>query len=120
MCLYKTLDPSPIRTLTIIFQKNTISQETTSFQKCHICTCVVEFQINKLTEVTLMRADFGPCLPYAPRIQNSPGARFSKVPKLFGRISGEIILFVSSKRRRIEARNFAAVSYTHLTLPTKA
>ena len=30
------------------------------------------------------------------------GARFSKVPKLFGRISGDIILFVSSKRRRHE------------------
>ena len=27
-----------------------------------------------------------------------PGTRFSKVPKLFGRVSGEIILFVSSKR----------------------
>ena len=37
----------------------------------------------------------------------TPGARFSKVPKLFGRISGDIILFVSSKRRRLEARNFA-------------
>ena len=36
-----------------------------------------------------------------------PGACFSKVPKLFGRISGDIILFVSSKRRRLEARNFA-------------
>ena len=37
------------------------------------------------------------------------GARFSKVPKLFGRISGDIILFVSSKRRRLEARNFAVI-----------
>jgi len=37
------------------------------------------------------------------------GACFSKVPKLFGRISGEIILFVSSKRRRLEARNFASI-----------
>ena len=39
----------------------------------------------------------------------SPGACFSKVPKLFGRISGDIILFVSSKRRRLEARNFAII-----------
>ena len=39
----------------------------------------------------------------------SPGACFSKVPKLFGRISGDIILFVSSKRRRLEARNFAVI-----------
>ena len=40
---------------------------------------------------------------------SSPGACFSKVPKLFGRISGDIILFVSSKRRRLEARNFAVI-----------
>ena len=37
------------------------------------------------------------------------GARFSKVPKLFGPISGDRILFVSSKRRRLEARNFAVI-----------
>ena len=37
----------------------------------------------------------------------TPGARFSEVPKLFGRISGDIVFFVSSKRRRPEARNFA-------------
>ena len=40
---------------------------------------------------------------------HSPGACFSKVPKLFGRISGDTILFVSSKRRRLEARNFAVI-----------
>ena len=39
----------------------------------------------------------------------APGARFSKVPKLFRRISGYIILFVYSKRRRLEARNFAFI-----------
>ena len=33
-----------------------------------------------------------------------------KFPKLFGRISGDIILFVSSKRRRLEAQNFAVIS----------
>ena len=38
-----------------------------------------------------------------------PGACFSKVPKLFGRISGDIILFVSSKRRCLKARNFAVI-----------
>ena len=41
-----------------------------------------------------------------------PGTRFSKVPKLFGRVSGDIILFVSSKRRRLEAQNFAV--YVHV------
>ena len=38
--------------------------------------------------------------------KRAPGACFSKVPKLFGPISGDIIFFVSSKRRRLEARNF--------------
>ena len=41
--------------------------------------------------------------------KQAPGARFSKVPNLFGRIPGDIILFVSSKRRRLEARNFAVI-----------
>ena len=41
-----------------------------------------------------------------------PGAHFSKVPKLFERISGDIILFVSSKRRRLEDRNFAVIFVT--------
>ena len=40
-------------------------------------------------------------------IQVCSGARLPKVPKLFGRISGDIIFFVSSKRRRFEAWNFA-------------
>ena len=44
----------------------------------------------------------------APALQRS-GACFSKVPKRLGRISGDIILFVSSKRRRLEARNFAVI-----------
>ena len=46
--------------------------------------------------------------PYC-KLLNRPGASFSKVPKLFGRISGDIILFVSSKRRRLEAQNFAVI-----------
>ena len=37
------------------------------------------------------------------------GACFSKVPKLFGRISGDTIFFVSSKRRCLEAQNFAVI-----------
>ena len=32
---------------------------------------------------------------------------FSKVPKIFARISGDMILFISSKRKRDEARDFA-------------
>ena len=41
--------------------------------------------------------------------KRAPGACFSKVPKHFGRISGDIILFVPSKRRRLEARTFAVI-----------
>ena len=37
------------------------------------------------------------------------GACFSKIPKLFGRISGDTILFVSSKQRRLEERNFEII-----------
>ena len=37
------------------------------------------------------------------------GPRFSKVPKLFGRISVDIIRFVYSKRRPLEAGNFAVI-----------
>ena len=43
------------------------------------------------------------------RLERRPGARFSKVPKLFGHISGRINLFVCSKRRRLKARNFAVM-----------
>ena len=44
------------------------------------------------------------------RCSAPPVARFSKVPKLFGRISDDIILFASAKRRRPETRNFAVIS----------
>ena len=43
------------------------------------------------------------------RYIEGPGARFSKVPKLFGCISGNIILFLSSKRRCLEAHDFAVI-----------
>lgn len=38
-----------------------------------------------------------------------PGARFSDVPNLFGCISRNIILFASSKRRGLDAWNFALI-----------
>ena len=46
---------------------------------------------------------------YSPFEQLGPGACFSKVPKLFGHISSGVIVFVSSKRRCLEARNFAVI-----------
>ena len=42
-------------------------------------------------------------------IPTNSGALFSKVPKLFGQISGDIILFVSSKQRRLEAQDFEVI-----------
>ena len=41
--------------------------------------------------------------------QLGPGTRFMKAPSIFRRISGDVILFVSSKRRCLEARNFAVI-----------
>ena len=41
--------------------------------------------------------------------QLGPGARFLKVPNIFGLISGDIILFVFLKQRCLEARNFAVI-----------
>ena len=40
---------------------------------------------------------------------NIRGARFSIVPKVFGRMLGDKILFVFSKRRRLEPRDFAVI-----------
>ena len=48
-------------------------------------------------------------LRFLQYVLSRSGARFSKVPKLFGRISGYIIHFVSSKRKRLEARNLAFI-----------
>ena len=48
--------------------------------------------------------------------KGAPGTRFSKVLKLFERISDDTILFVSSRRMRLEARNFAIISiFIHFT-----
>ena len=37
----------------------------------------------------------------------SPGARFSKLPKLSGSISGAVISYVSERQRRFQELNFA-------------
>ena len=53
---------------------------------------------------------------YAKKKDVGPEACFSKVPELFGCISGGIILFVSLKRRLLEARHlvhiFIFISFT--------
>ena len=47
------------------------------------------------------------------------GACFSKVPKLFGCISGEIVVFVSSKLRRLKARDFPLFLFLFPLQPVK-
>ena len=42
-------------------------------------------------------------------IPTNSRARFSKVPELFGQISGDTILFVSSKQRRLDAQDFEVI-----------
>ena len=49
--------------------------------------------------------------------KQAPGARFSKVPKLFGSISGATIPFISSQRRGSKPSNFA-ILLVFLTLKT--
>ena len=55
------------------------------------------------------------CQPCYDKKQNKaepsyrPGAHFLKVPKLFGGISSDIILFVSSKQSHLEAQNLAVI-----------
>ena len=44
---------------------------------------------------------------------NNSGARFSNAPRLVERILGDITPFVSSKRRRLEARNFSVYFNFH-------
>ena len=51
-----------------------------------------------------MVVDFGQRYPCVEQLR--PGARFAKVPTLFGRISGDIVFLVFSKPMHLEARNF--------------
>ena len=64
--------------------------------KCEECTCkackTVVFSLSNMQICDVFIAVFVVAA-------QEPEARFSKVPKLFGRISGYIFLFVSSKRK---------------------
>ena len=42
-------------------------------------------------------------------LNSGPGARFSKVPKLFVCFSSDITLLISSKQRLFEKRNFPGI-----------
>ena len=80
----------PIKLIRILLKWNNSRQKF-----CHFGRYVAKFRpsIAKTAEISV----------------TGPVACFSKVPKLFGRFSGDIILFASSKRRRLEARNFAVI-----------
>ena len=43
-----------------------------------------------------------------------PGARFSKVPKLYGPFSGATIPFISQERRGFKSSSFSHFSFCHL------
>ena len=82
--------------------------------------CVLEHRITttKLESGNIFGRDLFPCLRIRldegrlgmkNDTERAPGLVSRKSPKLFRRISGVIILFVSSKRRRLEARNLAVM-----------
>ena len=74
-------------------------------------TCQNRFSVYSEEALCLLLRRFAyPCRyeDLVPRF-GRPGACFSKVPKLFGCFSSDITLFVSSKQRRLEARNFAVI-----------
>ena len=56
--------------------------------------------------------DSGSCDP-----GSGPGARFSKVPKLYGPFSGVTIPFVSQERREFKSSNFTVI-FLFITLKT--
>lgn len=47
-------------------------------------------------------------------LQSKQETLFLEVPRLIGRNSGEIIIFVSSKQRRLQARNFKIIYFSIL------
>lgn len=47
--------------------------------------------------------------PIRSGVPSIPGTRFSKDLKLFGRITGDIILSIPLKRRRLEVQNFVVI-----------
>ena len=49
---------------------------------------------------------------------SGPGARFSKVPKLYGPFSGVTIPFVSQERRGFKSSNFKVI-FLFVTLKTR-
>ena len=51
------------------------------------------------------------------RVRSRPGARFSKVPKLYGPFSGVTIPFVSQERKVLESSHFTVI-FLFVTLKT--
>ena len=72
--------------------------------------CRVKHKILKnILSTTVFKLNMGRPEKLRSELDLKPGACFSKVSKLFGRILGDIILFVSSKGRCLEAQNFAVI-----------
>ena len=62
-----------------------------------------------ILSITVFKLNMGRPEKLRSELDLKPGACFSKVLKLFERILGDIILFVSSKGRRLKARNVAVI-----------
>ena len=73
------------------------------FLELDFCSFLVTAQIDTLC-ILYVYSMYTLCITCA-----GPYARFSKVPEVFALILGDIILFVSLKRRHLEARNFAVI-----------
>ena len=76
---------------------------------CVKINCVTQWIVLLTLLGTFLPSRDFPPFSLLSRNTEAPGAHFSKVPKIFGRISGDIVFFVSSKRRRLNPRNFAVI-----------
>ena len=59
----------------------------------------------------------GKSFHHSSKFHFGPGARFSKVPKLYGPFSGVTISFVSQERREFNTSNFTVI-FLFVTLKT--
>ena len=82
--------------LSLLFRGN--GGGTYFFQLFLCCIMDNNFNVNDLRSFAKERSE-----------KFRPGASFSKVPKLFGPISGATIAFISSQRRASKPSNFAII-----------
>ena len=70
---------------------------------------VSRLRLKKFTCIFLKVIHFSNLTVLRKTVETGLGSVSRKSRNVFGSISGDIILFVSSKRRRLEARNFAVI-----------